>query len=361
MWAGISPSVTSIVTELRSDLHRSLSLDHLWQATQGLIRHHLPHRSCSLMLDIGDGEPARSHHTVLDALQPDYLPANSIAISRPFLAAHPRVRVYTYSQIVSEDPDARQRRIAQERHHDEWSEFVHLAFWNEARLDTVLSIRRGGNDACFTADELRFLEELYPDIDASLHRMRALEGERRRLASLDACLARLPIAAMGIDADGRGLFATSQAHRLCERWNRNLGESHQHLQLPGGIAELLDRASLRNGLWQFTHPRDTTLRVTLVRDSLGGDPQARCPSYVLSFAEQTPPALPDVGSVTTSLDRLTPRERQVALLIAEGLSNQAIAERLERSRRTIETQLGSIYRKFEVHTRTQLLRRLMRR
>ena len=361
MWAGISPSATSIVTELRSDLHRSLSLDHLWKATQGLIRHHLPHRSCSLMLDIGDGEPARSHHTVLDAMQPDYLPANSIAISRPYLAAHPRVRVYTYSQIVSEDPDARQRRIAQERHYDEWSDFVHLAFWNEARLDTVLSIRRGGNDARFTEDELHFLENLYPDIDASLHRMRALESERRRLASLDACLAKLPIAAMGIDADGRCLFATSQAQRLCDRWNRNLGESHDHLRLPGGIVELLDRASLRNGLWQFAHPRDVALRVNIVRDNLGAEPQARVPSYVLSFAEQQLPALPDASSVNTSLDRLTPRERQVALLIAEGLSNQAVAERLDRSRRTIETQLGSIYRKFEVHTRTQLLRRLMRR
>lgn len=45
------------------------------------------------------------------------------------------------------------------------------------------------------------------------------------------------------------------------------------------------------------------------------------------------------------LDALTPRERDVLALMAEGLSNHAISARLFLSERTIETHTGSIFAK----------------
>ena len=46
-----------------------------------------------------------------------------------------------------------------------------------------------------------------------------------------------------------------------------------------------------------------------------------------------------------SVEDLTPRERQILSLIATGLSNFAIAERLTLSERTVETNVRRIYLK----------------
>ena len=52
--------------------------------------------------------------------------------------------------------------------------------------------------------------------------------------------------------------------------------------------------------------------------------------------------------------RLTGRELQVADLIAEGLTNQAIASRLSVAPRTAETHVENIRRKLEVRSRAQI-------
>jgi len=54
---------------------------------------------------------------------------------------------------------------------------------------------------------------------------------------------------------------------------------------------------------------------------------------------------------------LTPREREVLSLIAEGLPTKQIAARLGVSERTAETHIRKIYRKLEVRTRVQALYR----
>jgi DNA-binding CsgD family transcriptional regulator len=55
---------------------------------------------------------------------------------------------------------------------------------------------------------------------------------------------------------------------------------------------------------------------------------------------------------------LTPRERQVAELAAEGQSNRAIADRLIVSQKTIEWHLANAYRKLEIRSRAALTRSL---
>ncbi|MFI6439037.1 LuxR C-terminal-related transcriptional regulator [Streptomyces sp. NPDC050759] len=63
----------------------------------------------------------------------------------------------------------------------------------------------------------------------------------------------------------------------------------------------------------------------------------------------TPPPTPDRPQV-----RLTPREAQVAELVAEGLANQQIADRLVIARRTAEGHVERILNKLGFHTRTQI-------
>ena len=62
--------------------------------------------------------------------------------------------------------------------------------------------------------------------------------------------------------------------------------------------------------------------------------------------------------VVPLLKSLSPSERKVAALVAAGLRNGDIAQQLCRSRKTIESQVSSIFRKLDVANRTQLARLL---
>ncbi|GAA3251940.1 helix-turn-helix transcriptional regulator [Streptomyces lavendulae] len=67
---------------------------------------------------------------------------------------------------------------------------------------------------------------------------------------------------------------------------------------------------------------------------------------LIRIAAPAPPPPPLPG--------LTPREREIAALVAEGLTTSAIAARLHLSPRTVDTHLSHIYRKTGVTTRSAL-------
>ncbi len=67
-----------------------------------------------------------------------------------------------------------------------------------------------------------------------------------------------------------------------------------------------------------------------------------------------PPAPPPCSGTPQRLVSLTAREREVAELVVEGLTNQAIAGRLYLSPRTVETHLSRVYRKTDVSSRAAL-------
>ena len=58
---------------------------------------------------------------------------------------------------------------------------------------------------------------------------------------------------------------------------------------------------------------------------------------------------------------LTPRELDVARLVATGLSNDEIAGKLFISTRTVGTHLTNIYKRLEIHTRAELTRLVVER
>ncbi|MCP2356942.1 DNA-binding CsgD family transcriptional regulator [Nonomuraea thailandensis] len=55
---------------------------------------------------------------------------------------------------------------------------------------------------------------------------------------------------------------------------------------------------------------------------------------------------------------LTGREREVAELISQGLTNREVAERLQVSQKTVETHVSRIFSKYDVRSRVALARRL---
>jgi len=63
-----------------------------------------------------------------------------------------------------------------------------------------------------------------------------------------------------------------------------------------------------------------------------------------------------IGPARTRYDLLTPREREVLKLLADGLSSKEIASRLRRSVRTVEVHKYNLMRKLAVHDRGELVR-----
>ena len=58
------------------------------------------------------------------------------------------------------------------------------------------------------------------------------------------------------------------------------------------------------------------------------------------------------------VDRLTPQEMQVALIIASGASNRDAAARLFITQKTVEAHLTREYRKLGVRSRVEMVHRL---
>ena len=76
------------------------------------------------------------------------------------------------------------------------------------------------------------------------------------------------------------------------------------------------------------------------------------------WADKTRAELARIGGRPAATGELTPTERRIAALAAEGRSNKEIATALFVTPKTVGTQLSRIYRKVGVHSRTELARHL---
>jgi DNA-binding CsgD family transcriptional regulator len=83
------------------------------------------------------------------------------------------------------------------------------------------------------------------------------------------------------------------------------------------------------------------------------------------WREGIPTAVPSPGEPAVqpaaAADGLTQREREVALLVADGLRSREVAERLGIASQTVKSHLKTIFDKLGVRNRVELARRLEQR
>ena len=72
-------------------------------------------------------------------------------------------------------------------------------------------------------------------------------------------------------------------------------------------------------------------------------------ALLASFLKSIPESVPSEPSA------LTPREREIVQLLAEGKSNKEVATKLEMSVKTVETHRANIMRKLELHSVSELV------
>jgi DNA-binding NarL/FixJ family response regulator len=92
--------------------------------------------------------------------------------------------------------------------------------------------------------------------------------------------------------------------------------------------------------WSYLSKRSAFARDVLVQAVL-----ATAQGRVVLDPELVEKSQPRVG---TDVAELTPAQLQVLRLVADGLSNQAVAERLKISPRSVESHLLAIYRRFGI-------------
>jgi DNA-binding NarL/FixJ family response regulator len=68
-----------------------------------------------------------------------------------------------------------------------------------------------------------------------------------------------------------------------------------------------------------------------------------------------------IGGRAPAGDELTPSERRIAELVADGKTNKEVAAILVVTDRTVESVLTQVYRKLDVRSRTELARKLAAR
>ncbi len=67
------------------------------------------------------------------------------------------------------------------------------------------------------------------------------------------------------------------------------------------------------------------------------------------------------GALERPRCRLTPREREIVKLIAEGRSSKEVADQLRISVKTVETHRSNLMRKLNLHSVSQLVRYAIRK
>jgi DNA-binding NarL/FixJ family response regulator len=155
-----------------------------------------------------------------------------------------------------------------------------------------------------------------------------------------------------VDADVEGLDVLEVTQRIVDD-PRHSGAHVMVLAARDSDESLF--AALRAGASGFlvksTDPAELVdaVRVVAAGDALLSPSATR--RLIAEFASQPQPRMPS----NEQLDELTPREREVMTLVAAGLSNDEIAERLVISPATAKTHVSRVLCKLDVRDRAQLV------
>jgi DNA-binding CsgD family transcriptional regulator len=258
-----------------------------------------------------------------------------------------------------------------------WRHAVALCFWGDPPATSpvfVTSVYRGQGQSDFSEQDIGKLACLHPFIDSAVNRVHereaattirdgmalAVHDGMRGLAILDRHLLLVQanqvarqLCAAWVD-DGTARHTEDSSATWClptvlESECRELDDEWQSL-----VRADPDAADLRRHR-QVVHARvpGLTASITMICPSTAGLAE---PTFVLEFDRRVHGVAletPD-GSVPV-LQKLTAAERAVALVLADGFSNQEIADRLGKSVHAVKFLLHRIYEKTGVPNRAALV------
>ncbi len=365
--------------ELLLPLHAATEVDALWSAVLPLLRTTLaPCVRVTLFLGHFEMREARLVFTdpPIERAAEWYKARGQINPFTSYIAEHRRLKFYRFSDVVgTKAAFARTEFYRRFARPEGWDKGLSGLFWRGSEVKAMFSLYRAPEQPEFTAEEIARLERLRPHIETAIDRVQKLQHERLRRKVLEEFNRHIPIGLLLLDWDLEPVFANHEAVRECAVWNdgpdvpRGL-VSRERMTVPAAVravcerlrAQILtvnakDRPKFPQRLERLVHPRapERIAGVSAVNAAPG---LLARPGFLVVLEDRTNEAKAQ-PSVTPERQRLlwalTPSEREIALLICEGCSNQEIARRLKKSLLTIKKQATAVYAKLSVPSRARLM------
>ena len=202
-------------------------------------------------------------------------------------------------------------------------------------------------DRGYTAGEVRWAEALGRVVGVAVEGIRAREDLEQELEGARAALELTGSAVVVSDPEALEVRLNEAARRLLAQFRGGEERVYELIapppDTPAGFSRSVDVELLGGGRGRLCGyssrlPREGGALVT-----------------VLEVDPERP------GRLAGPLLTLTPREREVAALVVDGLADREIAERLHLSRHTVSQYVKRIYRKLGVDSRVALTRLLLGR
>lgn len=170
------------------------------------------------------------------------------------------------------------------------------------------------------------------------------------LAEARACINEQPVALALVDIglpDGSGIDLIAELNAL--------DPGVAILVISAWCTQDVILSALRAGAVGYVLKERDDLEVALALRSVlrGGAPID--PFVAKRIIEELPKQTPELSTVNDLKEALTARESEILQLVAEGLGNKDIAEKLFLSRYTVECHIKRIYRKLAVSSRTRAI------
>jgi DNA-binding CsgD family transcriptional regulator len=242
--------------------------------------------------------------------------------------------------------------------------------WRDTTWLATLTVMRNREQGDFSDEQMQELQALQPHFACVVRRMAKNQETRLIDFSLRHFMSSLPTATLILDWNLKVMHYNSIASHLCSRWKdggrASFFKPPRRLQVPGDILAELERMrpSIMAQKWgqvpggrrslqlEYHHPSKQWLSASI--EFLPSRSLALSKgTFLVTLKEED--ALNRSGSLSDKIDQLSRRERECALLAAEGLHNRDIASKLGKSEITVRNQLSSIYRKLGIDTRHKLI------
>ncbi|CCQ89677.1 hypothetical protein NITGR_150045 [Nitrospina gracilis 3/211] len=212
--------------------------------------------------------------------------------------------------------------------------------------------RRFPFDKPFTLRDIRVLELIQPHLLRVIKTV-VLNEELTKYKALTETLAETSSAVALVSLDHRIIFRNATFSQLLP--------VQENQRLPRKVADLLETEASKY-ISPFSSDSSTLelpfiqlpkgmFRLTASPMSPQGEVEEQC--WLLQLKPATEPF--SQMNLLMQNKSLTPREMEIAYLICDGMTDQEIGGRLFISIHTVKNHFKSIYRKFDVHSRTQLV------
>ncbi|MDX2187355.1 MAG: helix-turn-helix transcriptional regulator [Opitutaceae bacterium] len=363
------------------DLHGALDVDSLWTAVLRVLRAAVPSHRVTLFLGhlgMGEARVVRTDPPIARAAE-WYAERGRLNPFTPFIEKNRGLKFYRFEDVLPPYREwVRTEFYLKFAKAEGWDKGLSMAFWQNREVTSMFSLYRAPGESAFSAGEVRTLHWLYPYIGAAIERVQRLHSERLARRSLEEFNRGIPVGLLLLSWDLRSEFANQEGQRQALSWNYPDSEARalnprDAFSLPPQVVDACRRLRekvqgrdpktltlLPEDVEEVTHEARPQLRAVISLHNNPGNALAKPRFLVVLDTRRSPSQSPssnasEVNDRFGALRELTPREREIALLVCEGCSNAEIAQRLSKSVLTIKTQLNSVFRKLGVKSRARLI------